>query len=146
MNCNGACVYNPDHTWYRACMCYTRDAPFTQSATWVSDHCYSTAQFSYCFANPLCLQLLYLLLVPPACWYKLNCNRVNDHKRLFLFSASAPSNPPFHPVGCCDCRWLPMIAGDCAMTLAFHVLQKICRIKISLQFISTFGCNIVLPL
>ena len=39
-----------------------------------------------------------------------------------------------------------VIAGDCAMTLAFHVLQKICRMNISLQFISTFGRNITLPL
>ena len=39
-----------------------------------------------------------------------------------------------------------VIAGDCAMTLVFHVLQKICRLKISLQFISTFGRNIALPL
>ena len=39
-----------------------------------------------------------------------------------------------------------VIAGDCAITLAFHVFQKIIRIKISLQFISTFGCNIALSL
>ena len=40
-----------------------------------------------------------------------------------------------------------VIAGDCAMTLAFHVLQKICRVKYpSLQFISTFGRDIDLPL
>ena len=43
-------------------------------------------------------------------------------------------------------RWGGVIAGDCAMTEAFHVLQKICRIKISLQFISTFGRDIPLPL
>ena len=40
-----------------------------------------------------------------------------------------------------------VIAGDCAMTLAFHVLRKICRIKkTSLQFISTFGRNGTLSL
>ena len=39
-----------------------------------------------------------------------------------------------------------VIASDCAMTPAFQVFQKICRIKISLQFISTFGWNIALSL
>ena len=43
-------------------------------------------------------------------------------------------------------RWGAVITGDCAMTLTFHVLQKICNIKISLQFISTFGRDIPLPL
>ena len=45
----------------------------------------------------------------------------------------------FFPLGRC-------VAGDCAMTLAFHVLQKICRIKISSWFISTFGRDIPLPM
>ena len=43
-------------------------------------------------------------------------------------------------------RWGAVIAGDCAMPLTFHVLQKICRIKISLKFISTFRRDIPLPL
>ena len=42
-------------------------------------------------------------------------------------------------------RWGAVIAGDCTMALAFHVLQK-CLIKISLQFIFTFGRDIPLPL
>ena len=53
---NGACVYTTDYTWDRACACYTREAPLTQSANWVSDHRYSTARFSYCSVNPLRLQ------------------------------------------------------------------------------------------
>ena len=40
-------------------------------------------------------------------------------------------------ISCCWLLWLPVIA---------KWLQKICRIKISLQFISTFGCNITLTL
>ena len=92
VNHNGACVYNSDYTWDRACACYTREAPLTQSANWVSDHRYSTARFSYCSVKPLRLQKLYLLLVPPDCWYKHNCNRFNDHERLFFFSAWAPIN------------------------------------------------------
>ena len=39
-----------------------------------------------------------------------------------------------------------VIAGDCTKALAFHVLQKISRIKIPLQLISTFGRNITLYL
>ena len=38
----------------------------------------------------------------------------------------------------------PTFSSDCTITWAFHVLQKICHIKISLQFISTFGRNISL--
>ena len=56
VNHNGACVYTTDYTWDRACACYTREAPLTQSANWVSDHRYSTARFSYCSVNPLRLQ------------------------------------------------------------------------------------------
>ena len=39
-----------------------------------------------------------------------------------------------------------VIAGDCAMTWAFHMLQKICCINISFQFIFTFGRNKTLSL
>ena len=56
VNHNGACVYTTDYTWDRACACYTREAPLTQSANWVSDHRSSTARFSYCSVNPLRLQ------------------------------------------------------------------------------------------
>ena len=56
VNHNGDCVYITDYTWDRACTCYTHEAPLTQSANWVSDHRYSTAQFSYCSVNPLRLQ------------------------------------------------------------------------------------------
>ena len=56
VNHNGACVYNSDYTWDRACACYTREAPLTQSVNWVSDHRFSTARFSYCSVNPLRLQ------------------------------------------------------------------------------------------
>ena len=56
VNHNGACVYTTDYTWDRACACYTREAPLTQSANWVSDDRYSTARFSYCSVNPLRLQ------------------------------------------------------------------------------------------
>ena len=53
VNHNGACVYTTDYTWDRACACYTREAPLTQSANWVSDHRYSIARFSYCSLNKI---------------------------------------------------------------------------------------------
>ena len=56
VNHNGDCVYTTDYTWDRACACYTREAPLTQSANWVSDHHYSTTRLSYCSVNPLRLQ------------------------------------------------------------------------------------------
>ena len=139
VNHNGASVYNPDHIWDRACACYTREALVAQSATWVSDHRSSTVWWSYCSVNPLHLQNLYFFPAPSACWYKLNSNRFNDHERLNFSSQHRP--PAFRHF-----LLTVVIAGDCAMALAFHVLQKICRTKISLQFISTFGRSIVPPL
>ena len=129
VNHNSACVYKSDYTWVRACACYTREAPLTQSANWVSDHRYSTARFSYCSVNPLRLQLLYLLLVPPVCWYKLNCNR-NDHERLFFSHHRPPTIRHFFPLGCCDCRWLrnhlsipraPEMSHKNIITIHFHI-------------------------
>ena len=40
-------------------------------------------------------------------------------------------NPPFRPVGCDSDGKQRNQPRDCAMTWAFHVLKKICRIKIS---------------
>ena len=40
VNHNGACVYTTDYTWDRACACYTRETPLTQSANWASDDRY----------------------------------------------------------------------------------------------------------
>ena len=71
----------------------------------------------------------YLFLVPPSRWYERNCNRFNWPQVIR--------------------HYFPMvvvIGGDCAMTLAFHLLQKRCSIKISLLFISASGSNIALPL
>ena len=63
----------------------------------------------------------------------------NGHERLFFLSIGPQQSA-------ISSRWGAVIAGDCAMTLAFHVLQKVCRIKISLQFISTYRRDIPLPL
>ena len=65
-------------------------------------------------------------------------------KTWFVSASALTSNPPFLLVAA-DGRQRNQPC-DCAMTWAFHVLQKICRIRISQQFISTFGCNITLSL
>ena len=108
------------------------------------DHRYTTARCFYCSVNPSRLQWLYLRPVPRVCWYRLNCNRLNDHERLIIFSVSAtsPAPPailPFLLVGCCDCRWLRN---------AFSIPRAPDNMshKTSLQFISTFGRNTTLSL
>ena len=105
VNRNGASVYNPDHIWDRACACYTCEGLVTQSATWVSEHRYSTAWNSYCSVNPLRRQKMHLLPIPPACWYKLNCNRFNDHERLFFLSIGHQQST----ISSCWLLWLPVI-------------------------------------
>ena len=91
--------------------------------------------FSYCSINPLRPKNCIYLQSDLSCLYKLlyNCNIFNDHKRLY-FSLHRPAPAVRHFF------WLAVKAGDgrqrnqphhCAMTWAFHVLQKICRIKLS---------------
>ena len=63
----------------------------------------------------------------------------------WLFSQHQPPAPR-HQQSCHFFLLAVMVAVDCALTLAFHVVWKICRIKTSLQFISTFGHNITLSL
>ena len=127
VNHNGACVYNNDYTWDCRCVCYTHEAPLTQSANWVSDHRHSTVLLL--FRQPLTSSII-VFLVPPACWYKLNCNRFNDHERLFFFSASAQTIRHFFPLGRCDCRWLrndfsipraPEMSHKNIITIHFHI-------------------------
>ena len=67
----------------------------------------------------------------PLCLYKINYNRFNHHERPIFFSASATDQQQ-------SAIFFRCCGRDCAMTLAFHVLQKICRIEYSLQIISTF--------
>ena len=53
------------------------------------------------------------------CSYKLNCNRFNHHESpIFTSTSTISKNPPF------------CLVVNCALTCAFHVLEKICRIKI----------------
>ena len=63
----------------------------------------------------------------------------------WLFSQHRPP-APCHQQTCHFFILAVVIAGDCAMTLVFHMLQKICRIKTSLQFIFIFGRNATISL
>ena len=90
-------------------------------------------------------------------WTELNCRACKNpiaiyliimRDLIFFFSASSRiSNPPLSLLVGCDSNGRQRNQPcDCAMTWAFHVHQKICRIKISQQFIYTFGRNITLLL
>ena len=80
------CVYNPDHIWDRTCVCgcYTREEPDAQSVTSVGSSLLDSSMLLW-FHQPITSSIIYLLPVPPACWYKLNCNWFNDHERLIFF-------------------------------------------------------------
>ena len=71
------------------------------------------------------------------CCNKPNCNRFSHHERPIFSSASAASdNLPFVLL------WSRWLCND----FTFYILQKICHMKYSLKFISTFGRNISLSL
>ena len=123
-------VYNPDNIRDRACaVLHSRWVghpicdPSRIIATW----------FSCCSVNPLRPQNCFYLQSFLSCLYKPNCNIFNHHERLYL-SLYGPAAPIHHFF------WSAVITGDgrqrnqprdCAMTWAFHVLQKMCRIKVS---------------
>ena len=124
VNHSGASVYNPDDILERAwAVLHSRD---TTHQIFDPSRIIATRQldalnvpWSHNISNN-CIYIYSHLLR----WYKLNGNRFNHCERPIFFSASATSdNPPFLLV---TLLW----SGDCAMTLAFHVLQKICRMKI----------------
>ena len=123
-NHNDAFVYNPDHIWDRACACYHSRGTghpicdLSVGASWLAS--LKLLLFRQRIASPI----MYLLPVSSACWYKLYCNRINDHERLFFSQHRPPVIRHFFLLAV-------VIAGDCTMTWAFHVLRKICRIKIS---------------
>ena len=67
------------------------------------------------------------------CLYKLNCNLFNHHERLDFFSQHQPP-------AILHFFLLVVIAGDCAMTWSFHVLQKICHIKNIITIYLVYTC------
>ena len=105
-------VYNPDNIRDRTCaVLHLRWA-----GHWICDLSRIIANWcSYCSINPLHPPNCICLQSNLSCLYKLNCNLFNHHER-------PPAIRHFF--------LLIVTAGDCAMTWAFHVIQKICRIKI----------------
>ena len=124
VNRSGAFVYNPDDIWERACM--VLNSPGTAHPICDLSRIIATRQlnaltvpWSHNVSNN-CIHIHSYLLR----WYKLNCNRFNHcESPIFFLSIGhqprATSDNPAAISSCCDC----------AMTLAFHVLQKICRMK-----------------
>ena len=100
--------------------CYTRAERATQFAT-ESDHRYLMLLL---FCQPITSPWFYLPSVRPVVLVQTQLQSIQDHKRLDFFSLYWP--PAFR-----HSFLLVVITGDCAMTWAVHVLQKICRIKIS---------------
>ena len=98
-----------------------------------SDHRYLSLLL---FRQPITSPKLYLLQSDLPCLYKLKCNIFNHHEILYFLCIGPHSNPPILLVGC-DSWWRKeaepssWLCNDLTMTWAFHVLQKICLIKIS---------------
>ena len=132
VNRSSASVYNPDDISGRACaVLHSRRTahpicdPSRIIATWQLNAL--TVPWSHNVSNNCIYIHSYLLR-----WYKLNCNRFNHCERPIFFSASATSPGHQRQSG----RHFFLLwsgSGDCAMTLAFHVLQKICRMKIFIK-------------
>ena len=113
--------------------CYTREAPLIQSATQVGSSQLDssrlnalTVPWSHNVSNN-CMYIHSCLLR----WYKLNCNRFNHCERPMFFSQHRPSARGHQRQS--GRHFFLLWSGDCTMTLAFHVLQKICRIKIFIK-------------
>ena len=116
--------------------CYTREAPVAQSATWVGSSLLDSSMLLL-FRQPIKSPMILCTASPTCLLVQINCNRFNDHRRLIIFSALATSpTPPAIPNSPCILHWWSLkqschffllaavIAGDCAITLAFHVLRR----------------------
>ena len=132
VNRSGASVYNPDDIWERACaVLHSRGTahpicdPSRITATRQLNAL--TVPWSHSVSNNCIYIHSYLLR-----WYKLNCNRFNHCERPnFFFSQHRP--PARGHQRQSGRHFFLLWSGDCAMTLAFHVLQKRCRMKIFIK-------------
>ena len=140
VNRSSASVYNPDDIWERACaVLHSRGTahPICDPSQIIATQQLNalTVPWSHNVSNNCICIHSYLLR-----WYKLNCNRFNHCERPIFFSQHRPSARSRQS----DCYYFLLWSGDCAMTLAFHVLQN--AWKYWLKFICTFRRNISLPL
>ena len=125
VNRRGASVYNPDNICERACaVLHSRGTahPICDPSRIIATRQLNalTVPWSHNVSNNCIYIHSYLLR-----WYKLNCNRFNHCKRPIFFSQHGPPATIRH--------FFLLWSGDCAMTLASHVLQKICHMKIFIE-------------
>ena len=136
-NRSGASVYNPDLIWQRACAyrCYTREPPVIQSATRVVSSLLDRSMLSL-FHEPIMSPII-VFTSSPTCLASKNSIAIDliTIKDRFLQHRRPATIWYFF-----------LDSGDCAMSWAFRVLQKICRIEYSLQFVCPFGNNISLSM
>ena len=130
VNRSSASVYNPDDIWERAfAVLHSRSTahPICDPSGIIATRQLNalTVPWSHTVSNNCIYIHSYLLH-----WYKLNCNRFNHCERPIFFSHH---RPPAQGHQRQSGRHFLLWSGDCAMTLAFHVLQKICRMKISIK-------------
>ena len=124
VNRSSASVYNPDDIWERACaVLHSRDTahPICDPSRIIATRHLNalTVPWSHNVSNNCIYIHSYLLR-----WYKLNCNRF---KTDFFSQHPPPARGHQRQSGH---HYFLLWSGDCAMTLAFHMLQKICRMKI----------------
>ena len=107
VNHNGASVVKiPDDTWDRPCACYTREAPVTQFATMGVGSSQLNSSNLLLFRQPLTSPIIVFTSGPTCLLVQTQLQSIWWPWKTIFFSASAPSNPPFLPVDCCDWRWL----------------------------------------
>ena len=132
VNRSGASVYNPDDIWERACaVLHSRGTahPICDPSRFIATRQLNalTVPWSHNVSNNCIYIYSYLLR-----WYKLNCNRFN-HCEKPIFFLSIAHQPGASPATIRPPFLLLLWSGDCAITLAFHVLQIICRMKIYIK-------------
>ena len=121
VNRSGASVYNPYDIWERACAVlhsWGTARPVCDPSRIIATRQLNalTVPWSH-YVSKNCIYIQSHLLR----WYKLNCNRF-DHREKPIFSQHRPPATIRH--------FFLLRSGDCAMTSAFHMLQKICRVKL----------------
>ena len=131
VNRSSASVYNPNDIWERACaVLHSRGTahPICDPSRVIATRQLNalTVPWSHTVSNNCIYIHSYLLR-----WYKLNCNRFNHCERPIFFPQHRP--PARGHQRQSGRHFFLLWSGDCAMTLAFHVLQKICGMKIFIK-------------
>ena len=131
VNRNSASVYNPNDIWECACaVLHSRSTahPICDPSRIIATRQLNalTVSWSHTVSNN-CITSI------PTCFTGTNSIAIDliTVKDRFFFSQHRP--PARGHQRQSGRHFFLLWSGDCAMTLAFHVLQKICRMKISIQ-------------